>query len=80
MRLKDLLQWARMGLFTVILLSWGIAFFEHGLQVPANRAAMTGMAALFLVAAIWPVFKKRTSGGYSCTGLPPGPNPCTHTT
>ena len=25
------------ALFTVILLSWGIAFFEYCLQVPANR-------------------------------------------
>lgn len=26
-----------MPLFTVILLSWGLAFFEYCLQVPANR-------------------------------------------
>lgn len=26
-----------MSLFAVILLSWGIAFFEYTLQVPANR-------------------------------------------
>ncbi len=26
-----------MSLFAVILLSWGIAFFEYSLQVPANR-------------------------------------------
>ena len=28
---------AKLGLFAVILLSWGIAFFEYCLQVPANR-------------------------------------------
>lgn len=27
----------RLGLFSVILISWGIAFFEYVLQVPANR-------------------------------------------
>ncbi|MFM6946026.1 MAG: DMT family protein [Flavobacteriales bacterium] len=25
------------GLFTIILISWGLAFFEYCLQVPANR-------------------------------------------
>ena len=31
-------SWAkRLGLFSVILISWGIAFFEYVLQVPANR-------------------------------------------
>lgn len=28
---------ASLGLFAVILISWGIAFFEYCLQVPANR-------------------------------------------
>lgn len=27
----------RAGLFTIILISWGIAFFEYCFQVPANR-------------------------------------------
>ncbi|MEN9699957.1 MAG: hypothetical protein RLZZ301_1155 [Bacteroidota bacterium] len=26
-----------LGLFAIILISWGIAFFEYCLQVPANR-------------------------------------------
>ena len=31
-------EWGKnMGLFTVILLSWGMAFFEYLFQVPANR-------------------------------------------
>lgn len=28
---------AGLGLFAVILISWGIAFFEYCMQVPANR-------------------------------------------
>lgn len=28
---------AGLGLFAVILISWGLAFFEYCLQVPANR-------------------------------------------
>ena len=33
-------QWStfnKVGLFSVILISWGIAFFEYIFQVPANR-------------------------------------------
>lgn len=28
---------ASLGLFSIILISWGIAFFEYCVQVPANR-------------------------------------------
>jgi len=31
------LKFKSAALFTVILVSWGIAFFEYCLQVPANR-------------------------------------------
>jgi uncharacterized protein (DUF486 family) len=37
LRFKDHPTLAKAGLFTVILISWGIAFFEYCLQVPANR-------------------------------------------
>ena len=30
-------RFENLSLFAVILLSWGIAFFEYSLQVPANR-------------------------------------------
>jgi uncharacterized protein (DUF486 family) len=32
------LKWfSKLGLFSIILISWGIAFFEYCFQVPANR-------------------------------------------
>ncbi len=32
-------EWSKnLGLFAIILISWGIAFFEYVFQVPANRA------------------------------------------
>jgi uncharacterized protein (DUF486 family) len=37
LRLKTMSRFATLSLFAVILLSWGIAFFEYSLQVPANR-------------------------------------------
>ncbi len=37
LRVKEF-EWGRgLGLFSIILLSWGIAFFEYMLMVPANR-------------------------------------------
>lgn len=37
LRFKDHPALARLGLVGAILVSWGIAFFEYCLQVPANR-------------------------------------------
>ena len=39
--------WAKWGLFSVILMSWGIAFFEYCLQVPANRIGYSGYGGPF---------------------------------
>lgn len=37
LKFKDM-EWSKnLGLFAIIMLSWGIAFFEYCLQVPANR-------------------------------------------
>lgn len=98
LKFKDHPMLAKLGLFSVVLISWGIAFFEYCLQVPANRLGhvdhggpfsivqlkvvqevitlvvfvlfsliffKTGtfrwnhaLAGLFLVAAVWLVFKK----------------------
>jgi uncharacterized protein (DUF486 family) len=35
------------GLFGIILISWGIAFFEYLLQVPANRIGYKGNGGPF---------------------------------
>jgi uncharacterized protein (DUF486 family) len=37
LKLKTMSRFENISLITVILLSWGIAFFEYALQVPANR-------------------------------------------
>ncbi|MFO7257368.1 MAG: DMT family protein [Bacteroidota bacterium] len=37
LRFKDMKWSQNLPLFTIILISWGIAFFEYVLQVPANR-------------------------------------------
>lgn len=37
LKLKEYSWFAALPLFTVILISWGIAFFEYCFQVPANR-------------------------------------------
>ena len=37
LKFKEMKWLESAGLFTIILISWGIAFFEYCLQVPANR-------------------------------------------
>jgi uncharacterized protein (DUF486 family) len=37
LKLRTMSRFATLSLFAVILFSWGIAFFEYSLQVPANR-------------------------------------------
>ena len=37
LRFRDM-DWSKnLGLFSIIMISWGIALFEYVLQVPANR-------------------------------------------
>lgn len=44
LRFKDVPLLKNTGTFSIILISWGIAFFEYLLMVPANRlgSAVTG--------------------------------------
>jgi len=37
LKFKEMDWFKNLGLFLIILVSWGIAFFEYRVQVPANR-------------------------------------------
>lgn len=37
LKFKQMSWFSNLGLFAIILISWGIAFFEYIFQVPANR-------------------------------------------
>jgi uncharacterized protein len=37
LKFKDISWFNSLGLFSIIMISWGIAFFEYIFQVPANR-------------------------------------------
>ena len=37
LKFKEYSWGANLGLFAIILISWGLAFFEYVFQVPANR-------------------------------------------
>jgi uncharacterized protein (DUF486 family) len=37
LKLRTMSRFENISLLTVIILSWGVAFFEYSLQVPANR-------------------------------------------
>src|ERR1035437_1829910 len=42
LKFKDYDWGKNLGLFAIILISWGLAFFEYTFQVPANRAGFKG--------------------------------------
>jgi uncharacterized protein (DUF486 family) len=37
LKFKELAWFSKLGIFSIILISWGIALFEYCFQVPANR-------------------------------------------
>jgi uncharacterized protein len=37
LKFNELKWFSKLGIFSIILISWGLAFFEYCLQVPANR-------------------------------------------
>lgn len=37
LKFKELRWFENLGIFSIIVISWGIAFFEYMFQVPANR-------------------------------------------
>jgi uncharacterized protein len=47
LKLKTMSRFENISLIAVILLSWGIAFFEYLLQVPANRIGFKGTGGPF---------------------------------
>jgi uncharacterized protein len=46
-KLKTMNRFENMSLLAIIFLSWGIAFFEYSLQVPANRIGFRGNGGPF---------------------------------
>lgn len=47
LRFKDISWLKGAGLMNVILISWGLAFFEYCMQVPANRIGYEGHGGPF---------------------------------
>jgi len=47
LKFKELPSVANLGLFAVILISWGIAFFEYCFQVPVNRIGYSENGGVF---------------------------------
>lgn len=42
LKFKEMPAFANLGLLAIIVISWGIAFFEYCFQVPANRIGYEG--------------------------------------
>jgi uncharacterized protein (DUF486 family) len=47
LKFNEISSLKNLGLFSVILVSWGIAFFEYCFQVPANRIGYYGYGGSF---------------------------------
>jgi hypothetical protein len=47
LKFKEMRWFESLGLFAIILISWGIAFFEYCFQVPANRIGFEGNGGPF---------------------------------
>lgn len=47
LKFKELKWFESLGLFSIILISWSIAFFEYLAQVPANRIGFRGNGGSF---------------------------------
>jgi uncharacterized protein len=47
LKFKDMNWFSNLGLPMVIIISWGIAFFEYSVQVPANRIGYIGNGGPF---------------------------------
>lgn len=47
LKLKEFSWFSSLPLFGIILISWGIAFFEYCFQVPANRIGYEGNGGPF---------------------------------
>ena len=47
LKMRDFSWFNSLPLFSIILISWGIAFFEYCVQVPANRLGFQGNGGPF---------------------------------
>jgi len=47
LKFKDWKAFEKIGLIGIILISWGVAFFEYCFQVPANRIGYKGNGGPF---------------------------------
>lgn len=47
LKFKEFSWGKNLGIFAIILISWGLAFFEYLFQVPANRSGFQGTGGPF---------------------------------
>jgi hypothetical protein len=47
LKFAEMPAFSKLGLFSIIMISWGIAFFEYCFQVPANRIGFVGNGGPF---------------------------------
>ena len=60
LKFKDYDWFSNLNLFGIVLISWGIAFFEYCFQVPANRIGFNGNGGSFSLVELKVVQEVRT--------------------
>lgn len=49
LKYKDVPWFSKLSIFAIIGISWGIAFFEYSVQVPANKIGFEGNGGPFTI-------------------------------
>lgn len=69
LKFREMTWFKPVGLFTVILLSWGMAFFEYCFQVPANRIGFRGNGGPFSLLELKVIQEVITLMVFTCFSL-----------
>lgn len=69
LKFREMTWFKPVGLFTIILLSWGMAFFEYCFQVPANRIGFKGNGGPFSLLELKVIQEVITLTVFTCFSL-----------
>lgn len=69
LKFKDFSWGKNLGLFTIILISWGMAFFEYLFQVPANEGGFKGNGGPFTLVQLKTIQEVITLTVFTCFTL-----------
>jgi uncharacterized protein (DUF486 family) len=69
LKFKDFSWGKNLGMFAIILISWGLAFFEYMFQVPANEGGYKGNGGPFTLVQLKTIQEAITLIVFTCFTL-----------